>query len=90
MAAYLSLRCKETGKLFAGSGLILVDEAMCRAAGVEPDPVNWFDNWMDTIGQTLAIWGPDGFAQCHKRWDDIYSPGEFRHVDWLEAHYENV
>ena len=55
MAAYLSLRHKETGAIFAGADLIKVDEMLCAALGVEPDPVSWHMGWMDWIGFSIAV-----------------------------------
>lgn len=57
MAAYLSLRHKETGVTYTDAGLVQVDEMLCAHLGVEPDPVNWFMGWMDWVGFSIAVSG---------------------------------
>ena len=55
MAAYLSIRHKETGEVFNGRKLIDVDNMMCAALGVAPDPEKWFMGWMDWAGFAIAV-----------------------------------
>lgn len=86
MAVYLALTDRVTGECFAGGGLIQVDERMARAFGSEPDPVEWYFNWMDTIGFCLAAReGETGFDNAHK----YYGKGRAKLIDWLQATYKN-
>jgi hypothetical protein len=42
MAAYLALKSKIDGTRYANGDLVKVDEMLCSAMGIEPDPDKWY------------------------------------------------
>ena len=60
-----------------------------EVGGIEPDPKNWYLNWYNTIGLSLA---------CGNNWDQIreiyqesieLNPSCGAVIDYLEAHYDS-
>jgi len=84
MAAYLVLKNRFTGEVYQGRKLIIVDELYCLAFGLTCSPTEWADNWMDTIGMTLAFWGEKGWEKLTEFWPD--QPA----VAWFREYFENL
>lgn len=89
MAAYLSLRHKETGALYTGAALVQVDEMLCAALGVEPDPVSWHAGWMDWIGFSLAYRADKPVAEVLGMISPNARANERAILDWFIATFEN-
>lgn len=95
MAAYLSLRHTDSGKVFTGSDLIEVDEMLARALGEQPDPKFWFRGWMNWAGFAMAFRADKPIAEAlrHFMQDGDTEPAaqEAREVcDWFIANFENA
>ena len=90
MAAHLSLRHKETGAIFTGSDLIKVDEMLCAALGVQPDPVSWHMGWMDWIGFCLAYRSDRAVADILGEMAPNVRANERALVDWFILTFENA
>lgn len=61
-----------------------IDDEMCAALGVEPDPVEYHKFWYDTIGFSLA---------CGQSWDQIRETwGERKGdvIDFLEENFQVI
>lgn len=86
MAAYLSLKDRNTGEIIEGKKLIELDDRMCNAFGIQPDPKNWLCNWMDVIGFNLATGKTFDEMLSDNRWLDE----ERRIICWLQERYENA
>lgn len=51
-----ALKHKDTAtpNLSGNAQFIAIDEAMCAAFGVKPDPVTWYADWENRVGISLA------------------------------------
>ena len=60
-----------------------IDDEMCEALGVPCDPINYYKNWYDTIGFSIA---------CGKSWDELreFWPEKVEIVNFLEANFEKI
>ena len=95
MAAYLSIRHKATGEVYNGRKLIEVYEMLSRAMGHEPDPVNWFEGWMNWAGFAIAVRGDMSIQNAlihHMTASDFGEPNETTVAvcEWLIANFENT
>jgi len=57
-----------------------IDEALCAALGDKPDPVRYYEGWVDMEGFALAL-GKD-WAWMRAEW-----PDRIAIIDWLDEHY---
>lgn len=60
-----------------------VDNKMREAFGAEPDPVNWYENWYDIIGFSLAT----GKTPEYIRELLQDEPELLAILTWIEANY---
>ena len=88
MAAYLSLKHKESGEVYTGRKLIAVDAMLCEALDV-PITDEWHNNWMDWIGFMLAY-------RADKSVVDVLTPSradardnEQKIIDFFINNFEN-
>lgn len=89
MAAYLSLRHKETGKLYAGSGLVVVDEMLCEHLGIKPDPEKWHMDWMNWVGFCIAYRADKPITDALAPMRKNARASERRLLDWFADTFEN-
>lgn len=76
MAAYFQLF--QNGEL---QSFNKVDSEMCKHFGVECDPVNWYENWYNTLGFSLAL--GHTWEQIRQDW-----PHKKDIIDWMEKNYD--
>jgi hypothetical protein len=94
MAAYLSLTAKSDGKQYFGQGLVRVDEMMCEALGVEVDEIDFYRNWVDRMGFTIAVTNKP-IAEALDRYRKVDVNGfepyaeDLPVCDWLIENFEN-
>jgi hypothetical protein len=57
-----------------------IDDEMCKHFGVEPDKVEYYQRWYDTVGLALA---------CGHDWPKIKEifPGKAEIIDWLAENF---
>jgi hypothetical protein len=87
MPNYLRLTDKE-GKSFEGRGLIEVDEALCKALGVEVNDKQFYRGWVDwDILYMKNDWSE--VKSFYKRLDvdDEWRAGRLEVINWLAENY---
>ena len=78
MAVYFNLMCRATGK---DTSKVKIDNDMCAALGVEPDSVNFYKNWVNTIGFSMACGvRPDAIRE-------MWGKNKGDALDYLETYY---
>lgn len=63
------------------SNLQDVDRDICEHLGVKVDPMNWYSNWYNTIGLSLAI--GHSFEKIKE-----FFPERAQVIDFLEQNYD--
>ena len=61
-----------------------VDDLLCAAFGVQPDPELWFRNWYNTIGLGFALGHSP--ARIREIWAEDAPRTEV--LDWILARYD--
>jgi hypothetical protein len=84
MAVYLVLTDNKTGQTYAGEALIGLDSEIATHLGLEPDPIEWTLNWMDTIGFAIAM--GKAFSQVRELFP-APNPKCAELVDYLESRF---
>lgn len=89
MAAYLSLRHRQTGETYAHGRLLEVDAMLARAMGSEPHEVEWYHGWMDWVGFALAYRCDKSVAEVLGTMMDNARHDEREIIKWFIDNFEN-
>lgn len=92
MPNVLKLRDRATGRVFENRGLIEVDNDMCAAFGIEPDPVTFYEGWVDNIGFRLACGQSFDDLRADyqdEKFDEAFRIKRLRVIEYLAARFDN-
>lgn len=90
MPNYFRPKLKSNPELGVKEQFLAIDIELCKMLGVEPHPVNWVNQWVDTIGFCFAmgdtpdkIKGQYAIGSDMHDIDPVYAANSVKIIDWL-------
>lgn len=88
MPNYFTPTLKDRPELSRKEQFLAIDIELCAMLGVDPHPIHWVNQWVDTIGFCFAMGDSPAQIKANYQTDDwsidrTYADNSIKIVDWL-------